>query len=109
MQYSRQVMHRPHRWHIQEAGKGPLLLLIHGAGGATHSFRSLFPLLAQTSRVVAVDLPGQGFTHKIGDIVTIATPGLGALVNRVTTSDRAPRWSFGTAALMRNLAARGMV
>ena len=55
------------------------------------------------------DTPGQGFTHKIGDIVTIATPGLGALVNQVTTSDRAPRWTFGAGALMRNLAARGLL
>jgi fumarylacetoacetate (FAA) hydrolase family protein len=55
------------------------------------------------------DTPGQGFTHKIGDIVAIATPGLGALVNRVTTSDRAPRWTFGAGALMRNLAARGLL
>lgn len=55
------------------------------------------------------DTAGQGFTHKIGDVVTIATPGLGALVNEVTTSDRAPRWTFGSAALMRNLAARGLL
>jgi len=63
VEHSRQVLHRPHRWHIQEAGDGPLLLLIHGAGGATQSFRSLFPILARTNRVVAVDLPGQGFTQ----------------------------------------------
>ncbi len=55
------------------------------------------------------DAPGQGFTHKIGDVVTIHTPALGALVNRVTTSDRAPRWTFGAGALMRNLAARGLL
>ncbi len=61
--YSRRVLHRPHRWHIQEHGEGPLILLIHGAGGATQSFRGLFPLLAQTHHVVAVDLPGQGFTQ----------------------------------------------
>ncbi|EBA14093.1 alpha/beta fold hydrolase BchO [Roseobacter sp. CCS2] len=61
--YSRQVLHRPHRWHIQEHGEGPLILLIHGAGGGTQSFRGLFPILAQTHRVVAVDLPGQGFTQ----------------------------------------------
>ena len=53
--------------------------------------------------------PGQGFTHEVGDIVTIAASGLGALVNSVTTSDRAPRWSFGAGALMRNLAARGLL
>jgi magnesium chelatase accessory protein len=61
--YSRIVLHRPHRWHVQDHGEGPLILLIHGAGGATQSFRHLFPILAQTRRVVAVDLPGQGFTQ----------------------------------------------
>lgn len=60
---SRFVLHRPHRWHVQEAGTGPLILLIHGAGGATQSWRGVFPLLAEAARVVAVDLPGQGFTQ----------------------------------------------
>ncbi len=61
--YSRQVLHRPHRWHVQEHGEGPLILLIHGAGGATQSFRGIFPILAQDYHVVAIDLPGQGFTQ----------------------------------------------
>lgn len=61
--HSRITFCKPHRWHIQEMGKGPLLLLIHGAGGATQSWRHLLPLLAQNYRVVAVDLPGQGFTQ----------------------------------------------
>ena len=52
---------------------------------------------------------GMGFTHKAGDIVTISTPALGALTNRMTTADHAPAWTFGTAALMRNLAARGLL
>jgi magnesium chelatase accessory protein len=43
-------------------GAGPLLILIHGAGGATHSFRHLMPLLAPHYRVIALDLPGQGFS-----------------------------------------------
>jgi magnesium chelatase accessory protein len=60
---SRLVLHRPHRWHVQEAGSGPLILLIHGAGGATQSWRGVFPLLAERARVVAVDLPGQGFSQ----------------------------------------------
>jgi fumarylacetoacetate (FAA) hydrolase family protein len=55
------------------------------------------------------DTPGRGFTHKTGDVVTISTPELGALVNRVVPTDRAEPWSFGTAALMRNLARRGLV
>jgi magnesium chelatase accessory protein len=61
--HSRFVIHRPHRWHVQEAGDGPLILLIHGAGGATQSWRGVFPLLTQRARVVAIDLPGQGFTQ----------------------------------------------
>lgn len=62
-EHSRLVLCRPHRWHVQEAGAGPTLLLIHGAGGATQSWRGLFPLLARSHHVVAVDLPGQGFTQ----------------------------------------------
>ena len=61
--HSRFVMCKPHHWHVQERGEGPLLLLIHGAGGATQSWRHLMPLLAENHRVIAVDLPGQGFTR----------------------------------------------
>ncbi len=55
------------------------------------------------------DAPGQGFTHKIGDIVTIATPALGHLSNRVVHTDQAEPWTFGAGALMRNLAKRGLI
>lgn len=55
------------------------------------------------------DAPGQGFTHHVGDVVTIAAPGLGALVNTVALSTEAPEWTFGAAALMRNLASRGLL
>lgn len=51
---------------------------------------------------------GQGFTHEVGDMVEIATPHLGRLVNRVMRTDQCPEWTFGTRALMRNLVARGM-
>lgn len=60
---SRQFLCRPHRWHVQRAGDGPTILLIHGAGGATQSFRHLFPLLTESFDTVAIDLPGQGFTQ----------------------------------------------
>jgi fumarylacetoacetate (FAA) hydrolase family protein len=52
---------------------------------------------------------GRGFTHKLGDIVTVSSPKLGALVNRVTYSDRAPPWTIGTRALMQNLRLRGRI
>jgi fumarylacetoacetate (FAA) hydrolase family protein len=55
------------------------------------------------------DAPGAGFTHHLGDRVVIATERLGALENRVTTSDKAPHWTFGVGELMRNLAARGLL
>jgi len=53
--------------------------------------------------------PGQGFTHVVGDQVTISAPELGALHNRVVHADQAPRWTFGIGALMRNLAGRGIL
>ena len=52
--------------------------------------------------------PGQGFTHKPGDVVRIASPRLGALVNRVMPTDRCPPWRFGTGALFESLARRGL-
>jgi len=53
--------------------------------------------------------PGQGFTHRVGDIVTIRSAQLGALRNRVDTSDKVRPWRFGLRALMANLAARGLL
>ena len=54
------------RWHVQLMGRddAPVLLLLHGTGAATHSWRGLVPLLAPHFRLVAVDLPGHGFTRK---------------------------------------------
>jgi fumarylacetoacetate (FAA) hydrolase family protein len=54
------------------------------------------------------DTPGGGFTHKIGDRVTISSRRLGRLSNTVTTSRDAPRWELGIGAFMRNLASRGL-
>ncbi|KQI70241.1 magnesium chelatase [Loktanella sp. 3ANDIMAR09] len=59
---SRRVVSGPHRWHVQEAGTGPTILLLHGSGGATQSWRGVFPLLAADFHVIAIDMPGQGFT-----------------------------------------------
>lgn len=55
------------------------------------------------------DVPGEGFTHKLGDVVTISAPGLGRLQNTVRLSTECPEWTFGTRALMRNLAARNLI
>jgi magnesium chelatase accessory protein len=50
------------RWHLQESGAGPVILLLHGTGASVHSWRALIPSLAAWSRVVAPDLPGHGFS-----------------------------------------------
>jgi magnesium chelatase accessory protein len=51
------------RWHVQRMGEGAPLILLHGTGAATHSWRGLLPLLAEHFSVVALDLPGHGFTQ----------------------------------------------
>jgi fumarylacetoacetate (FAA) hydrolase family protein len=55
------------------------------------------------------DSPGGGFTHKLGDIVTISAPGLGSLVNRMQHADACPPWTYGASHLMRHLARRGVL
>jgi magnesium chelatase accessory protein len=49
-------------WHVQRMGAGPVVLLAHGTGSATHSWRALMPALARDFDVIGVDLPGHGFT-----------------------------------------------
>jgi fumarylacetoacetate (FAA) hydrolase family protein len=55
------------------------------------------------------EAPGKGFTHKEGDIVTVAADKLGRLTNRMRHSRNCPPWTFGAGALMRNLAKRGLL
>jgi magnesium chelatase accessory protein len=52
------------RWHVQRMGAGPTVLLIHGSGGASHSWRDVAPLLAQDFDVIVPDLPGHGFSSR---------------------------------------------
>jgi fumarylacetoacetate (FAA) hydrolase family protein len=76
-----------------------------------HHFPDGFTLFLGTlfAPVQDRDEPGRGFTHKEGDVVRISSPKLGVLQNKVTTSKAAPPWRFGVRALMRNLAARGLL
>ena len=79
--------------------------------GINHAYPDGFMLFLGTMFAPTQDRhgPGQGFTHVVGDRVRIAAPELGALVNRVVHADKAPMWTFGISALMRNLAARGLL
>lgn len=61
-EYSRFVDTPGLRWHVQQLGQGPEVLLVHGTGAASHSWRDLAPLLAARFTVTTLDLPGHGFT-----------------------------------------------
>ena len=85
--------------------------LVRQTRGRHHQYPDGFMLYLGTlfAPVQDRDAPGQGFTHHLGDVVTIASAELGALVNTVRLATEAPEWTFGTAALMRNLAQRGLI
>jgi len=73
-------------WHVQMMGQGPVLLLLHGTGAATHSWRDLMPRLAQDFTVIAPDLPGHGFTsqpEKAGMTLPGMAQGVAALLDRL--------------------------
>ncbi len=95
---------------MNKISRDPLEIVTH-AWGPFHQYPDGFMLFLGTMFAPVKDrgAPGMGFTHKIGDLVSISTPKLGRLVNRVTTSDQAAPWTFGIGALMRNLAARGLL
>ncbi len=90
--------------------RDPLDLVGH-AIGPHHQYPDGLVLFLGTMFAPTKDrlAPGQGFTHVVGDVVTVTTPRLGALVNRVNHSDRIAPWTFGTGALMANLARRRLI
>ncbi|WP_432807171.1 alpha/beta fold hydrolase BchO [Methylorubrum extorquens] len=88
------------RWHVQEFGEpdAPGLLLLHGTGAATHSWRGLAPLLAERFRVVAPDLPGHGFTDPLPPR-RLSLPGMAEAVgDLVTALGLTPRLAIGHSA-----------
>ena len=95
---------------MKEISRDPLDLVAQTIG-AHHQYPDGFVLFMGTlfAPTEDRDVPGQGFTHKVGDVVTISSDGLGALVNRVRLSTECPGWVFGTSHLMRNLAARDLL
>ncbi len=82
--------------------------LVSQTHGAHHQYPDGFFLMLGTlfAPTQDRDTPGGGFTHKLGDVVEISNPAFGTLRNTVRLSTECPPWTFGTAALMRNLAAR---
>jgi fumarylacetoacetate (FAA) hydrolase family protein len=94
---------------MRRISRDPLDLVGH-AIGPNHQYPDGLVLFLGTMFAPTKDrlAPGQGFTHVVGDVVTVTTPKLGALVNRVDHSDRIAPWTFGAGALMRSLARRGL-
>ena len=95
---------------LSKISRDPLDLVAQ-AMGANHQYPDGCMLFLGTMFAPTQDRhgPGQGFTHVVGDVVSVSTPQLGTLVNRVTTSDLAAPWTFGIAALMQSLARRGLL
>ncbi len=95
---------------MKEISRDPLDLVAQTIG-RHHQYPDGFMLYLGTlfAPVEDRDVPGEGFTHKIGDRVSISTPTLGTLTNTVRLSTGCAPWAFGAAALMRNLSKRGLL
>lgn len=85
--------------------------LVAAALGSHHQYPDGLALYLGTmfAPVQDRDGAGQGFTHKLGDVVTISTPTLGALVNIVRLSTECAPWTYGPRALMGDLAGAGLL
>jgi magnesium chelatase accessory protein len=95
--WSREGAHWPNRdasqfiragglnWHVQIMGRGPVLLLLHGTGAATHSWAAIMPLLAKHYTIVAPDLPGHGFTGTPSG-AGLSLPGMSTLIKTLITA-----------------------
>lgn len=96
--------------HMREISRDPLDL-VGQTYGAHHQYPDGFMLFLGTmfSPIKDRDTEGGGFTHHLGDVVSIATPALGTLVNTVRLATDIAPWTFGTRALYRNLVARGLL
>lgn len=71
------------RWHVQMAGSGPVLLLVHGTAASTHSWRALIRPLAARFTVVALDLPGHGFTSSLAAAAGFSLPAMAAAIGEL--------------------------
>ena len=96
--------------HLENISRDPLDLAAQ-AVNRTHQYPDgvMLFLGTQFAPIQDRDQPGKGFTHKIGDVVSIRADALGALVNRVNHCDKVAPWTFGVNDLMRNLSARGLL
>lgn len=86
------------RWHVQRAGRGDGVLLLHGTGASTHSWMDLFPLVSRRFDTLALDLPGQGFTQPLGGL-DASLPGMVRAVKALLVAEAfRPAWVIGHSA-----------
>jgi fumarylacetoacetate (FAA) hydrolase family protein len=90
---------------LSKISRDPLDLVTQ-AIGPTHQYPDGLMLFLGTMFAPIQDRhgPGLGFTHELGDLVTVSSPRLGTLANRVNSSDRVAPWTYGVSALMRDFA-----
>lgn len=106
------------RWHVQRMGQGPVLLMLHGTGAATHSWRDFAPILAEHFTLIAPDLPGHGFTSA-PPYERMSLPGMAGLIGSLVETlgvqpDLVLGHSAGAAILIRarlegRIAPRGLI
>ena len=95
---------------MSEISRDPLDLVAQTCG-AHHQYPDGFMLFLGTmfSPIKDRDAAGAGFTHHLGDLVSVSTPSLGTLINSVQRSNEITPWTFGVRALYQNLARRGLL
>jgi magnesium chelatase accessory protein len=95
---SRFVLASGIRWHVQGMGQGPPMLLVHGTGASTHSWRNVMPLLARRYSVTAIDLPGHAFTDPLSPARTSIEGMSAALAALLQTMQVSPAYCVGHSA-----------
>lgn len=100
------------RWHLQLMGSGPPLLLLHGTGASTHSWRNLMPRLGRRFTVLAPDLPGHGFTQ-YGGPLELTLPGMATalrgLLRRLQLEPKLALGHSAGAAVMAHMSLDGLL
>jgi magnesium chelatase accessory protein len=97
------------RWLVQSTGKGPVMLLVHGAGASIHSWRRLLPFLAHDFTVVAVDLPGHGLSSRPASAAAMSLPRMAsALADLLQVLEIKPAVAVGHSAGAAVLAAMSL-
>jgi len=86
------------RWHVQRMGQGEPMILVHGTGASTHSWRRVMPLLARRYSVIAIDLPGHAFTDPLSPQRTSIVGMSDALGALLETMDVSPVYGLGHSA-----------